>query len=126
VPEAKRSLHALRERMAASDFQEVVNFSFVEPAWEADFCDGPEPIRLLNPIASPLSVMRSSLLGGLLANVRYNAARKLARIRVFELGRVFLRDAQVADGSLEVGGIRSRLHVVHPGSLARGVRARCR
>ena len=35
VPESKRSLHALRERLAAADYREVINFSFVEPAWEA-------------------------------------------------------------------------------------------
>jgi phenylalanyl-tRNA synthetase beta chain len=106
VPEARRSAHALRERLAACDYQEVVNFSFVEPAWEADLCAGPEPVRLLNPIASPQSVMRTSLLGGLIANVRYNAARKLERIRVFEMGRVYLRDPQVRDGPLEVAGVR--------------------
>jgi phenylalanyl-tRNA synthetase beta chain len=106
VPEARRSAHALRERLAACDYQEVVNFSFVEPAWEADLCAGPEPVRLLNPIASPQSVMRTSLLGGLIANVRYNTARKLARIRVFEMGRVYLRDPQVHDGPLEVAGVR--------------------
>jgi phenylalanyl-tRNA synthetase beta chain len=109
--EARRSAHALRERLAGCDYQEVITFSFVEPQWEADLAGEPNPIRLLNPIASPLSVMRSSLLGGLLANVRYNAARKLARIRVFELGRVFLRDAALADGPLEVAGVRQPLRI---------------
>jgi phenylalanyl-tRNA synthetase beta chain len=111
VPEAKRSLHALRERLAACDYQEVITFSFVEPQWEADLAGEPNPIRLLNPIASPLSVMRSTLLGGLLANVRYNAARKLSRIRVFEVGRVFQRDASVLDGPLQVGGLRQPMRI---------------
>jgi phenylalanyl-tRNA synthetase beta chain len=110
-PETRRPVHALRERLAGRDYQEVITFSFVEPQWEADLAGEPNPIRLLNPIASPLSVMRSSLLGGLLANVRYNAARKLARIRVFELGRVFQRDAGVADGPLEVAGVRQPLRI---------------
>jgi len=110
-PETRRSTHALRERLAGCDYQEVITFSFVEPQWEGDLAGAPEPIRLLNPIASPFSVMRTTLLGGLLANVRYNAARKLARIRVFELGRVFLRDAGVADGPLEVAGLRQPLRI---------------
>jgi phenylalanyl-tRNA synthetase beta chain len=110
-PETRRPVHALRERLAGCDYQEVITFSFVEPQWEADLAGELNPIRLLNPIASPLSVMRSTLLGGLLANVRYNAARKLARIRVFELGRVFLRDPAVADGPLEVAGVRQPLRV---------------
>jgi phenylalanyl-tRNA synthetase beta chain len=111
APEARRSLHALRERLAACDYQEVITFSFVEPQWEADLAGETNPIRLLNPIASQLSVMRSSLLGGLLANVRYNAARKLSRIRVFEVGRVFLRDASVEDGTLEVAGLRQPMRI---------------
>ena len=41
--EPKRSLHALRERLAASDYREVINFSFVEPGWEADFAGEAEP-----------------------------------------------------------------------------------
>ncbi len=110
-PEARRPVHALRERLAGRDYQEVITFSFVEPQWEADLGGVHDPIRLLNPIASQLSVMRSTLLGGLLANLRYNAARKLARIRVFELGRVFLRDPSVADGPLEVAGVRQPLRI---------------
>jgi phenylalanyl-tRNA synthetase beta chain len=104
-PEARRSLHALRERLAASDFDEAVNFSFVEPQWEADFAGEASPIRLLNPIASQASVMRTTLIGSLVANVRYNHARKLDRIRVFEIGRVYLRDRAAADGPLSVAGV---------------------
>jgi phenylalanyl-tRNA synthetase beta chain len=109
--EARRSLHALRERLAACDMQEVITFSFVEPQWEADLAGESNPIRLLNPIASPLSAMRTTLLGGLLASVRYNAARKLSRIRVFEVGRVFLRDPSVKDGPLEVAGLRQPMRI---------------
>jgi phenylalanyl-tRNA synthetase beta chain len=109
--ETRRSRHALRERLAACDFQEVINFSFVEPQWEADLAGEASPVRLLNPIASQASVMRTSLLGGLLANVRYNAARELSRIRVFEVGRVFLRDPSVKDGPLAVGGLRQPMRI---------------
>ncbi len=105
LPEERRSLHDLRERLAAADYQEVVNYSFVEEGWERDFAGNAEPIRLLNPIASQLAVMRSNLVGGLIANVRYNLNRKLDRVRIFEIGRAFLRDASVRDGDLEVAGL---------------------
>jgi phenylalanyl-tRNA synthetase beta chain len=111
VTETRRSLHEVRDRVAARDYQEVITFSFVEPQWEADLAGEANPIRLLNPIASQLSVMRTTLLGGLLASVRYNAARKLERIRLFEVGRVFLRDAGVKDGPLEVAGLRQPMRV---------------
>lgn len=111
APERRRTLHALRERLAAADYQEVINFSFVEPDWEADFSPEPDPIRLLNPIASQLSVMRTTLLGSLIANLRYNHGRKVSRIRVFEIGRAFLRDAAAAAGPLAVGGLRQPMRV---------------
>ena len=110
-PEAQRSLHAVRERVAACDYQETINFAFVEPAWEADLAGEANPIRLLNPIASQASVMRTTLLGSLIANLRTNHARKLGRIRVFEVGRVYLRDGAAADGPLSVAGLRQPVRV---------------
>ena len=111
LPEAARSLHALRERLAGADYDEVINYSFVEPDWEADLAGVTDPVKLLNPIASQLSVMRSSLLGSLVANLRYNIARKMDRVRVFEVGRVFLRDAHAPDGPLAVAGLRQPIRV---------------
>ena len=111
LPEAHRPLYALRERLAARDYQEVINFSCVEPQWEVDFAGEANPIRLLNPIASQLSVMRSSLIGSLIGNIRYNHARRQPRIRVFEVGRVFMRDPAIVDGPLSVAGVRQPLRV---------------
>ncbi len=104
--ESRRDDHELRTRMAALDYQEVINFSFVEEQWETAYADNANPIRLLNPIASQLSVMRSSLIAGLLANIEHNAHHRQPRIRVFELGRVFYRDPNVLAGDLDVAGVR--------------------
>jgi phenylalanyl-tRNA synthetase beta chain len=103
-PENTRSLFAIRHQLADLGYQEVVNMSFVESQWEADFAANLEPIKLQNPIASQMSVMRSTLIGGLLANVRYNLNRKAGRVRVFEVGAVFKRNPEVADGPLSVAG----------------------
>ncbi len=104
-PEARRGVHALADAIAARDYREAINFSFVEDAWERDLAGNADPIRLLNPIAAPLAVMRSSLVGSLVANVRFNANRKATRVRMFEIAKVFRRDASVADGPLSVAGI---------------------
>ena len=109
--ETRRSQHVLRHIMAGLDYQEVVNFSFVETAWENQYMGNSDPIRLLNPIASQLAVMRSGLIGGLIGNIQYNQKRQQSRVRVFELGRVFRRDTQVQDGDLSVAGIMQPLHL---------------
>ncbi len=116
-PEGQRSPHALRQQLADSDYHEVINFGFVDPQWEADFAGEANAIRVVNPIASPLAVMRTTLIGGLVSNVRSNLGRKLSRIRVFELGRVYLRDPAAKDGDLEVAGVRQPTRV---GALAYG------
>jgi len=103
--ETQRGPHALRAAMVSLDYQEVINFSFVEEDWERRYAGNDDPIRLLNPIASQLSVMRSSLMGGLVANIVHNVHRRQTRVRVFELGRVFRRDASITDGDLSVAGV---------------------
>ncbi|HMM55029.1 MAG TPA: phenylalanine--tRNA ligase subunit beta [Candidatus Desulfobacillus sp.] len=90
--ETARSVWQVRRLLAARDYQEVVNYSFVDAAWEQDFCANADPIVLANPIASQMSVMRSSLIGGLVANLVANLNRRSSRARVFEVGRCFLRD----------------------------------
>ncbi len=90
VAERRRSPAAIRHLMASLDYQEAVTYSFVDRAWESDFCANAEPVALANPIASQMSVMRSSLIGGLVNAVAFNASRKQGRVRMFEVGRCFL------------------------------------
>ncbi|MDQ1920643.1 phenylalanine--tRNA ligase subunit beta [Massilia pseudoviolaceinigra] len=104
APENTRSLFAVRHQLADLGYQEVVNMSFVDSAWETDFSDNADQIKLVNPIASQMNAMRSSLIGSLVANVRYNLNRKAGRVRVFEVGAIFRRNAQAADGPLSVAG----------------------
>jgi phenylalanyl-tRNA synthetase beta chain len=110
-PEAQRSPHAVRRQLAALDYFETINFSFVEERWERELAGNADPIRVLNPIASPLSVMRSSLIGSLVSTLRYNLARKAPRVRLFEIGRVFRRDATATDGPLGVAGVSQPMRV---------------
>ncbi|MDO9216599.1 MAG: phenylalanine--tRNA ligase subunit beta [Lacisediminimonas sp.] len=120
APENQRSLFTLRRQLADLDYQEVVNFSFVDEAWERDFAGNANPIRLQNPIASQMSVMRSNLVGSLLANVKYNLNRKTSRIRAFEIAAVYLRDEAGPDGPLSVAGFRQpkRIGAVAYGPVA--------
>ncbi|MBU0752968.1 MAG: phenylalanine--tRNA ligase subunit beta [Gammaproteobacteria bacterium] len=87
--ESSRMPRDVRQLLADLGYHEVVNFSFVESAWERDFCDNVAPITLANPITSQASVMRSSLIGGLVGNLVANRSRQVDRVRVFEIGRCF-------------------------------------
>ncbi|MDO4794368.1 MAG: phenylalanine--tRNA ligase subunit beta [Brachymonas sp.] len=110
-PEAQRNPYAVRRQLAALGYQETINYSFVEERWEHELAGNAQPIRLLNPIASQMSVMRSSLIGSLLNVLKFNLDRKASRVRVFEVGRVFLRDAGVPDSDSTVAGFRQPMRV---------------
>jgi len=109
--ETERSPSAVRRAIAALGYQETINYSFVEESWERDLAGNASPIRLLNPIASQMSVMRSSLMGSLLQVIKFNADRKADRVRVFELGRVFLRNAAVQSTDTTVEGFDQPMRV---------------
>ncbi|WP_079415034.1 phenylalanine--tRNA ligase subunit beta [Thiomonas intermedia] len=111
VPEGRRSLHSLRLKAAALGYQETLNFSFVDAQWEQDFAGQSEPIRLLNPIVSQMSVMRSTLIGSLVNVLAENLNHRAKRLRLFELGRVFIRDVTEPDGPLQVAGVRQPMRL---------------
>ncbi len=110
-PENQRAPFAVRRSLAGLGYQETINFSFVEESWEHGLAGNPNPIKLLNPIASQMSVMRSSLLGSLLQVLKFNQARKQQRVRIFEVGSVFLRDASVPNSDTTVQGFHQPMRV---------------
>jgi phenylalanyl-tRNA synthetase beta chain len=115
--ETRRSIHALRHALAARDYAETINFSFVDESWERDFAGNEAPVRVLNPIASQMSVMRTTLFGSLINVLRHNLNRRADRVRVFEAGRVFLRDASVPASEMTVEGYAQPKRI---GALAYG------
>ncbi|MBC5766080.1 phenylalanine--tRNA ligase subunit beta [Ramlibacter albus] len=110
-PESRRSRFAVRRLLAALGYHETINFSFVDEAWERDLAGNKDPIKLLNPMSSQMSVMRSSLVGSLLQVLKFNLDRKAERVRVFEIGRVFQRDSSVATTDSTVHGVNQPMHV---------------
>ncbi|PMS15387.1 phenylalanine--tRNA ligase subunit beta [Trinickia dabaoshanensis] len=115
--ETCRSIHTLRHALAARDYAETINFSFVDESWERDFAGNDTPVRVLNPIASQLSVMRTTLIGSLIDVLRHNLNRRAERVRVFEAGRVFLRDRSVGASETTVEGYAQPKRI---GALAYG------
>ena len=67
-------------------------------AWVLHAGDGGKPVR-------------TTLVPSLVANIKYNQDRRVPRIRVFEVGRVFLRDAGAPDGPLAVAGVRQPMRL---------------
>lgn len=102
--ERVRRLDTVADNLCARDYQEIVTYSFVEAELQRDL-DGAAAITLQNPIASQMSVMRSSLIPGLVQTARFNLDRQHARVRVFEIGRCFAADDDVAQQPWRVAGL---------------------
>jgi phenylalanyl-tRNA synthetase beta chain len=90
-PEARRSPSRLRQILLGRDYQEVINYAFVDTSWESDLAGNDTPLALKNPLSNQMAVMRSSLLGGLVSNLQFNLNRKQSRVRLFEIGCCFRR-----------------------------------
>ena len=104
VSETRVGEGLLAERLLHRDYQEVITYSFVDPAWEAALAENSAPLALQNPIASHLAVMRTTLWGSLIDTLKYNLDHQQSRVRVFELGRVFL-GAQAQAQPRRLGGL---------------------
>lgn len=104
LSELKLTAHDIRDIMVGEGYQEVINYSFVDSKWE-DYIGNSNSIKLLNPIASNLSVMRSSLVLSLVNNIFQNSKRKQAHIQIFEIARAFEYDNSVQNSELEVHGV---------------------
>jgi phenylalanyl-tRNA synthetase beta chain len=110
----------IRESLSGLGFDEVVNYSFVDPdllCWVTpralEKLGAPvDAVRLQNPLTPQQAVMRTTLLASLLPNVAFNLRHQPESLRLYELGRAYLRDPAggkglrpVAEERLHVGGV---------------------
>jgi phenylalanyl-tRNA synthetase beta chain len=87
--EARIDERALLDALVARGYQETINYAFVDPVLQARLFPQDKALRLANPIAADLAVMRVSLWPGLLKSARENLARQQDRVRLMERGAVF-------------------------------------
>ena len=91
-PETIQGLAAFRHNLVAKGYQEVVTYSFVDPALQKIIDPDLAPVALANPISGDMAVMRTSLWSGLLQTAAYNLNRQQSRVRIFEAGQCFVPD----------------------------------
>lgn len=93
---AQKLERRLRRAAAARGSHEAVTWSFLPVAEAEAFADGADLWTLANPISEDMKVMRPSLLPGLLSAAKRNLDRGAAGLRLFEIGRRYLRGADKA------------------------------
>ena len=86
----------VRRAAASRGLHEAITWSFLPEKEAAHFADGEALWSLANPISEDLKVMRPSLLPGLLSAAQRNLHRGATSVRLFEIGRRYLRGANGA------------------------------
>jgi phenylalanyl-tRNA synthetase beta chain len=94
----------VRRAAAARGLDEAVTWSFVSDEEAAPFGSA---WRIENPISEEMKVMRPSLLPGLIAAARRNVDHGAASVRLFEIGRRYLADAERPTASFVLAGERT-------------------
>ena len=104
----------LREKMrnilTNNSFLEVLNYSFISPlTFEITVSDINQGLRLLNPLTEEQSIMRQSLIPGLLGTLRYNLHHNNRNIKIFEIGRIFAPGDKKIEEKELIAGLMSGL-----------------
>ncbi|MCA9507166.1 MAG: phenylalanine--tRNA ligase subunit beta [Myxococcales bacterium] len=90
-PKIESALKKLRARLVARGFLEAINYAFISKEYQKHFInDSQELVEVLNPLSERYSVMRASLIPGLVKNVLHNQRNQEPSIQLFEIGTVFL------------------------------------
>ncbi|TLM77691.1 phenylalanine--tRNA ligase subunit beta [Microbulbifer harenosus] len=99
VPRAEAAVaqSRLEQTLLARGYQEAITFSFIDRDTAARFDPEVDPVALQNPISAELSVMRSTLMAGLVKALQYNLNRQQDRLRLFETGLRFVPGQSLAE-----------------------------
>ena len=87
--EAKNALNALKKCLVNRGYFEAISYSFVDPKWQKILAPNSMTMALANPLSSEMSVMRTTILAGLLSALKHNVNRQQTRVRLFETGLCF-------------------------------------
>lgn len=86
---------SIRELLHHHGYFEAITYSFVDPGLQSHFRPDAVPKMLANPLSEDMSAMRTSLWPGLLGAFLENYRRNKNRIRLYEIGRVFLPENEI-------------------------------
>jgi phenylalanyl-tRNA synthetase beta chain len=105
VTESVVDLDLVSATLVARDYEEAITYSFIDERSNAAFAVNGSDLILSNPISSEMSVMRSSLLPGLVSSASANTARQQERVRLFEIGKSFHGTLEMPEEVVRVAAV---------------------
>ena len=105
VTESVVDLETVSATLVARDYEEAITYAFIDESSNAPFAPDGSELVLSNPISSEMSVMRSSLLPGLVASASANIARQQDRVRLFEIGKSFHGTLEASEEVVRIAAV---------------------
>jgi len=102
--EVSIGVRQVRQSFVARDYREAITYSFIDSKAQALF-DSEKPVTLANPLADNMSVMRTSLIPGLMNALQFNKNRQHDRIRFFEIGATYHKDGSAYKEKQKIAGV---------------------
>ncbi len=103
--ETLTDIDRIKDLLVDRGYQEAITYSFVDESFQADIMPGIESVVLKNPIASDMSVMRTSIWCGLLQAALNNTNRQQHRVRLFETGLTFIQEQGQLQQTKKIAGL---------------------
>jgi phenylalanyl-tRNA synthetase beta chain len=103
LPQESRE-RRMRNELAASGYSETIPMAFSDEATERKFRPGTKPVTLVNPMAEDESVLRTSLVPGMLRTIQWNANRGIRDLQLYEIGKTYAADGESRALILAAGG----------------------
>ncbi len=105
---SQKRTRLVRQILAYMGLNEVVNYSLISKNDLGLYVpEVKEPVEVLMPLTEERSVMRESVLNGLIENIQYNKARKLENLSFFEISNVHTKDTEDLHLGIAINGLYS-------------------
>ena len=105
----RKNINKLRHLLFHYGFDEVMNFSFSEPDEESRFQTGNKAVEIRNPFSSKASMLKTTLIGGLLENVAWNKNRGAEGVHIFEVGNIYYWENETTQEQLTLALVTTGL-----------------
>ena len=99
----RKENNKIRQLLFSRGFDEALNFSFSDPEKESAFLTGKRAIEIRNPVSSKASLLRTTILGGLLENIAWNKNRGAEGVHLFEIGNIYFWSDDTTQEALTLG-----------------------
>ena len=105
--------HNLISSLVSLGYNEVITYSFVDEKEALLFEEKDKMLFVQNPISQNMSVMRTSLLPGLLNTFSYNFNHGEESVKLFEIGSTFLKGKKITQKEKLAGLVSGKVSDIH-------------